>query len=137
VLGFGQSFYFFGSKVEEQVDLSKFKGDPGEQQKKNMCEFLTIVKLSVKGSNCIDSVSAKMFPIDHIFELGIFTRSKIFEIERETFLVSLHEEIILVKKNYDCFIVWDNVSVVASKSQSKKGQLILADQSILVYSENV
>ena len=78
-----------------------------------------------------------MFPIDHIFELGIFTRTKIYEIQKETFLVSLHEEVILIKKNFDRYIVWDNVSVVSSKSQSKKGQLILADKKILVFSENI
>lgn len=50
--------------------------------------------------------------------------------------MSLHEEIILIKANFRRFIVWDNVSVVSSKSQTKKGQLILADQKILVYSEN-
>ena len=34
VVGCNQSFYYFGSKVEEEIDLSKFKGEPGEQQKK-------------------------------------------------------------------------------------------------------
>ncbi len=68
--------------------------------------------------------------------MGIFTRSKIYEIEKETFLLSLHEEVILIKENFERYIVWDNVSVVSSKSQSKKGQLILADKNILVYSEN-
>ena len=65
----------------------------------------------------------------------MFNRTKIFEIEKDTFLFSLHEEIVLVKKNFNRYIVWDNVSVVSSKSQSKKGQLILIAQTILVYSE--
>lgn len=39
----------------------------------------------------------------------------------------MHEEVILIKKHFDRYMVWDNVSVVTSKSQSKKGQLILAD----------
>jgi hypothetical protein len=50
-------------------------------------------------------------------------------------LFSLHEEIILIKKNFHKYIVWDNVSVVSSKSESKKGQLSLAAQTIMVYSE--
>lgn len=96
---------------------------------------MTIVKLSVAGEGKIDQVRAQVFPIDHIFELGMFARSKIYEIEKETFLVSLHEEVVMIKKNWGRYIVWDNVSVVSSKSQSKKGQLILADKTILVYSE--
>ena len=42
----------------------------------------------------------------------------------------------MIKKNFDGYIVWDNVSVMSSKSQSKKGQLVLAEKTILVYSEN-
>lgn len=65
----------------------------------------------------------------------MFNRTKIYEIEQDTFLFSLHEEIILIKKHFNKYIVWDNVSVVSSKSQSKKGQLILLAQTILAYSE--
>jgi hypothetical protein len=138
VTGSGRSLYYFGSRVEEQIDISKLKGAPGEETERKMkSEALTIVKLSVVGEGKVDQVRGKVYPIDHIFELGIFTRSKIYEIEKETFLLSLHEEVILIKENFEKYIVWDNVSVVSSKSQSKKGQLILADKNILVYSENV
>lgn len=33
-------------------------------------------------------------------------------------------------------MVWDNVSIVSSKSNEKKGQLILADKRIMVYTES-
>ena len=69
-----------------------------------------------------------------MFEVGIFDKSKIYELDENIFLMSLHEEIILIKKHFKKFIVWDNVSIVSSKSQEKKGQLILADKRILVYS---
>ena len=82
----------------------------------------------------IHSVSATLFPIDHIFELNLFTRTKIYEIEKETFLVSLHEEIILIKKHFGKFIVWDNVSVVSSRNETMKGQLSLTSQTIMVFS---
>lgn len=41
----------------------------------------------------------------------------------------------MIKKNFNKYIVWDNVSVVSSKGESKKGQLALAAQTIMVYSE--
>ena len=84
------------------------------------------MRFEIAGSNKFDKVAGRCFPIDYIFELGIFTRTKIYEIEHETFLLSLHEEVIMIKKNFDGYVVWDNVSVMSSKSQSKKGQLILA-----------
>jgi hypothetical protein len=33
-------------------------------------------------------------------------------------------------------MVWDNVTISASKNNEKKGELILADQRIMVYTEN-
>lgn len=33
-------------------------------------------------------------------------------------------------------MVWDNVSIVSSKSNEKKGQLVLADKRIMVYTES-
>jgi hypothetical protein len=37
VLGFGKSFYYFGSKTEVKVDESKLKGVPGEELVKGQC----------------------------------------------------------------------------------------------------
>lgn len=31
VSGAGRSLYYFGSRIEEQVDISKLKGAPGEE----------------------------------------------------------------------------------------------------------
>lgn len=37
VLGSGQSFYYFGSRQEVKVDLSKLKGVPGEELIQGQC----------------------------------------------------------------------------------------------------
>lgn len=52
------------------------------------------------------------------------------------FLMGLYEEVILIKKHFDKYIVWDNVSIISSKGQTRKGQLVLSDRRFLVYSEN-
>jgi hypothetical protein len=41
--------------------------------------------------------------IDHVFEIGIFSKSKIFQVGMnnfKVFLISLFEEIIVVKKHF-------------------------------------
>jgi hypothetical protein len=80
------------------------------------------------------SIKTEIYQIDHVFEVGIFDKSKLYELDENIFLMSLYEEIILIKKHFNKYIVWDNVSIVSSKSQEKKGQLVLADKRILVYS---
>lgn len=92
--------------------------------------------MHVEIASDISSIKAVLYPINKIFELGLFTRTKIYEIEKESFLISLHEEIILIKKHFTKFIVWDNVSVVSSRNESMKGQLSLTSQTIMVFSEN-
>lgn len=67
--------------------------------------------------NKISSITTEIFPIDHVFEVGIFDKSKIYKLDEDIFLMSLHEEIILIKKHFKRYIVWDNVSIVSSKSQ--------------------
>lgn len=49
--------------------------------------------------------------------------------------MELYEEVILIKKHFEKYIVWDNISILSSKSSEKKGQLVLADKRIMVYSE--
>ena len=83
--------------------------------------MLHIVKFTFKE----EALSAKFYSIDHIFELNIFLRSRAFIIDENTFSLVLHEEFILIRKNFDRYIVWDNASVAASKSSDKKGQLVL------------
>lgn len=63
------------------------------------------------------SIKTEVFQIDHVFEVGIFDKSKLYELDENIFLMSLHEEIILIKKHFNKYIVWDNVSIVSSKSQ--------------------
>ena len=71
-----------------------------------------------------------------MFDFGIFTRSKIFFLSIELFMISLYEEIIVVKHHFGKYVVWDNVSLAHSKARVKRGQLVLADQIVLVYTEN-
>ena len=47
----------------------------------------------------------------------------------------MHEEIIVIKRHFSKYVVWDNISVAASKSAERKGQLVLADKIVFVYSE--
>ena len=77
-----------------------------------------------------------MSMIDHVFEIGIFGKSKIYQEGPSVFLISLFEEIIVVKYHFEKYVVWDNISLAASKSNEKKGQLILADEIVMVYTEN-
>lgn len=77
-MGSGQSFYYFGSRVEVKVDESKLKGVPGEELTKGQCEALTIVQMHIEIEQDIKEVKAEVFPIDHIFELGLFNRTKIY-----------------------------------------------------------
>jgi len=73
--------------------------------------------------------------IDHVFETGIFSKSKIFQSGPSVFLISLFEEIIVVKYHFEKYVVWDNISLASSKSNEKKGQLVLADKIVMVYIE--
>jgi hypothetical protein len=135
-VGGEQNLFFFGSRVEEKVDETKLKAGANDKLTTAECEALTIVQLKLEITSDIASAKGILFPIDHIFELNLFSRTKIYEIDREAFLVSLHEEIILIKKHFNKFIVWDNVSVVSSRNESLKGQLSLTSQKIMVFSEN-
>ena len=38
----------------------------------------------------IASIAIEIFEIDHVFEEGIFDKSKIYEISEDIFLMSLH-----------------------------------------------
>jgi hypothetical protein len=58
-----------------------------------------------------------------------------YQIGKEAFIMSLYEEIVVIRKNFGKFVVWDNVSIASSKSNEKKGQLALADKRIMVYTE--
>lgn len=39
----------------------------------------------------IASITTEIFPIDHVFEVGIFDKSKIYKLDEDIFLMSLHE----------------------------------------------
>ncbi len=73
--------------------------------------------------------------IDHVFETGIFSKSKVFQAGASVFLISLFQEIIVVKYHFEKYVVWDNISLAPSKSSEKKGQLVLADKIVMVYTE--
>lgn len=38
--------------------------------------------------------------IDHVFDTGIFSKSKVFQVGHSVFLISLFEEIIVVKYHF-------------------------------------
>lgn len=38
----------------------------------------------------IASITTEIFPIDHVFEVGIFDKSKIYKLDEDIFLMSLH-----------------------------------------------
>ena len=40
--------------------------------------------------NKISSITTEIFPIDHVFEVGIFDKSKIYKLDEDIFLMSLH-----------------------------------------------
>lgn len=68
VTGSSRSLYYFGSRIEERIDITKLKGTSGEEtERKERCEALTIVKLSLVGDGKVDQVRGKVYPIDHIF----------------------------------------------------------------------
>jgi hypothetical protein len=37
------------------------------------------------------SIKTEVFQIDHVFEVGIFDKSKLYELDENIFLMSLHE----------------------------------------------
>ena len=82
-----------------------------------------------------DKVECSLATIDHVFQKGLFHRSKIFHLENSVFLMSLYEEIIVIKRHFNKFVIWDNVSITASKSAERRGQLVLADKIVWVYTE--
>lgn len=40
-----------------------------------------------------------------------------------------------MKYHFEKYVVWDNISLAPSKSSEKKGQLVLADKIVMVYTE--
>ena len=81
------------------------------------------------------AANGRIFIIDYIFESGIFKKSRAYQLGPETFILALYEEIIVIRRKFSKFMVWDNVSVVSSKGTEKKGQLVLAEKRIMIYRE--
>ena len=79
--------YMFGIK-DEQKDRVNKKTEKKEIKK---CEVLFLTTIKLEGKELGDSVSARVSEIDHLFEQGIFGKSKVFQLEEEVFLLSLHE----------------------------------------------
>ena len=52
VAGYGKSFYYFGSKEDNRLDVNKIKGAE-DNPRPGRCEALTIVKLQVTGTSDI------------------------------------------------------------------------------------
>ena len=94
-----RTLFFFGSKTDQKTMID-MKGNNlnAEAAKKKECECLTIVKFSLDktgqllkelgvdkpktntGSNSVP-VDVTIFPIDHVFDTGIFMKSKVFVLE--------------------------------------------------------
>ena len=101
-------------------------------EKSRKCEALYLFVFSTNEN----TVETKVFMIQFIFELGIFQKSRVYFVEADTFLLSLYEEIIVVKKKFFKYLVWDNVEMLPSKNSSdKKGELILADEEIFLFED--
>lgn len=68
----------------------------------------------------------------------MFDLSKIFYLGNKTFLLSLHEEIVVLRKQYSRYIIVDNICVTSNRltEESKTGQLVLIDKSNIIYNEN-
>jgi hypothetical protein len=59
---------------------------------------LYIAKFRIKANEA--EAEAQLFIIDYIFETGIFKKSKVFQVGNETFVLSLDEEIIVIRRNF-------------------------------------
>lgn len=60
----------------------------------------------------------------------MFELSKAYYLEQESFLLSLFEEIIVVRKQFSRYIVVDNTAIESMNfsDDSKTGQLLLVDK---------
>jgi len=67
----------------------------------------------------------------------MFNLSKVFYLGNYTFLVSLHEEIVVIRKQYKRYIIVDNICITSNRltEESKKGQLVLIDMQKIIYNE--
>lgn len=77
------------------------------------------------------------YDIAKIPEEGMFNISKVFYLGNYTFLISLHEEIVVIRKQYKRYIIVDNICITANRltEESKKGQLVLIDMQKIIYNE--
>lgn len=75
--------------------------------------------------------------IAKIPEEGMFDLSKVFYLGNYTFLVSLHEEIVVIRKQYSRYIIVDNICITSSRltEESKTGQLVLINMEKIIYNE--
>jgi hypothetical protein len=90
-------------------------GDKGEEDsKKRKCETLYLTKFVLERKPS-QPVHAHLSMIDYAFEVGMFSKSKIFQEGPAVFLISLYEEIIVVKYHFEKYVVWDNISLTSSK----------------------
>lgn len=127
-------FYFVGTSQETKATARQKLGKEVSRSDLTLnkkCEVLFIAEFKLGQSK----VEGQIFIIDYIFESGLFKKSRVYQLGAETFIVSLHEEIIVIKRNFSKFMVWDNISVVSSQGTEKKGQLVLADKKIMMYRE--
>lgn len=67
----------------------------------------------------------------------MFELSKAFYLGNETFLMSLFEEIIVVRKQFRKYIVVDNTAIATMNAadDTKTGQLVLVDKQKVVYND--
>ena len=67
----------------------------------------------------------------------MFNLSKVFYLGNYTFLISLHEEIVVIRKQHKRYIIVDNICITSNRltEESKRGQLVLIDAQKIIYNE--
>lgn len=96
-------------------------------------ESLQIIELGFESSE-----EDGVYEISNIPESGIFELSKAFYLGQESILLSLFEEIIVVRKQFQKYIVVDNTAIASMSvtDDSKTGQLVLVDKQKVVYNDH-
>lgn len=76
--------------IEHNVDNTGgevYKGETGEVEVRRSRYMMAQTQLI---DSKIAAITIEMFPIDHVFEVGIFDKSKIYKLDEDIFLMSLH-----------------------------------------------
>ena len=115
---------------------SKINFNKDEQTTKEVVkdgEVLVVVELGIQGA-----LDDNVYEVSNIPEENMFELSKAFYLGKESFMLSLFEEIIVVRKQFQKYIVVDNAAIASMNvtEDSKAGQLVLVDRQKVVYNDH-